>query len=70
MNEVNADAVFLAALQLSVPDRLALVSRLLETMPAEGVFHALDDEGLLEKLDRRFEDDRGAVAWEQLRNEV
>jgi putative addiction module component (TIGR02574 family) len=70
MNEVTADSVFSAALQLPVPDRLALVSRLLDSMPAEGLLLALDDEGLLEELDRRFADDRGAVAWEQLRDEV
>jgi len=39
-------------------------------MPAEGLSIALDDEDLVEKLDRRFSDDQGAVSWEQLRDEI
>ena len=70
MNATNADVVFAAALQLPVPDRLALVLRLLETMPAEGLPLSLDDEGLRQELDRRFADDQGAVQWERLRDET
>jgi hypothetical protein len=37
MSNIDSDSVFSAAVQLSVPERLVLVSRLLETMPAEGL---------------------------------
>jgi putative addiction module component (TIGR02574 family) len=69
MNETNSEAVYSAALQLPIPDRLALVSRLLETMPVDGLQLSLDDDGLKEELDRRSADDSGAVSWEQLRAE-
>ncbi len=66
--QVSLEAVFAAALSLSEHERLELVSRLLESMPAADSMW-LDDGGLLEELDRRFADDKGSVDWSTLRAE-
>ncbi len=58
-----SDAVFEAALKLPEQERLALVSRLLETMPPEDSAISLDDANLIEELDRRFADRDGRVPW-------
>ena len=63
------EAIFEAALKLPENERLTLVSRILETMPAEDSFIALDDALLVEELDRRFADREGSVAWSELRAE-
>ena len=64
-----SETVFEAALELPENERLALVSRLLETMPIEDAALALDDDSLVEELDRRFADREGSVSWSQLRAE-
>jgi putative addiction module component (TIGR02574 family) len=61
--------VFEAALKLPEVERLALVSRLLETMPAEDSSLSLDDSSLAEELDRRFADPAGSIPWSELRAE-
>jgi hypothetical protein len=63
------DVIFEAALQLPECDRLTLVSRLLETMPAEDSCLSLDDSSLVEELDRRFADRADSVPWSELRDE-
>lgn len=65
----NSETLLQAALQLSEPERLVLVSRLLESLPLESRGLTLDDERLEEELDRRFADESGAVSWEALRDE-
>jgi hypothetical protein len=67
--QVNSEAILAAALELPETERLTLVSRLLETMPVEDVGTSLDDERLVEELERRFADSEGAVPWSQLRAE-
>ena len=64
--EPNLNAVFEAALTLPAMERLALASRLLDTVPAEDAAKSLDDPSLLEELDRRFADREGSVAWPEL----
>lgn len=67
--QMTGEAILEAALSLPEGERLALVSRLLETMPAELLPLSLDDPGLVEELDRRFTDSSGELPWSQLRDE-
>jgi putative addiction module component (TIGR02574 family) len=67
--ETDPQAILDAALQLSDDERLAIVSRLLETLPPEDVTISLDDAQLAEELDRRFADGEEAVPWSDLKAE-
>jgi hypothetical protein len=67
--QLSSEGVFEAALKLSESDRLVLVSRLLETMPAEEDTTSLSDPSLVEELDRRFGDLEGSMPWSDLRAE-
>ena len=66
----NRDEVLEAALQLSEVDRLAIVNRLLASLPEEPPGLALDDAQFAEELERRSGDWDGAVPWEQLQDEL
>jgi putative addiction module component (TIGR02574 family) len=63
------DAIFSEAMKLPESERLTLVSRLLETMPADDSGLSLDDPSLIEELDRRSNDLAGSVPWSELRTE-
>ena len=63
----NVAAIVEAALQLPEGDRLAIVSRLLETVPAETASLALDDPALIDELDGRLTDLSDSVPWVDLR---
>ncbi len=65
----DPQAVLEAALQLSQEDRWALVSRLLESLPAEAPPLSIDAPDLIAELDRRFADPEGAVSWSELQAE-
>jgi len=65
----TSELIFEQALQLPENERLMLVSRLLASMPAEESSTSLDDDSLIEELDRRFADREGSVAWSDLRAE-
>ncbi len=65
----SSDVIVEAALKLPETERLAIVSRLLETLPAEDSCLSVDDPALIEELDRRFEDRQGSVGWSELRSE-
>ena len=65
---ITAETLYQAALQLPDEDRLALVAKLLETLPPG--LSTLDDPTFVEELERRFADDTGAVPWSQLRAET
>ena len=67
--ETDPQAILDAALRLSDDERLAIVSRLLDTLPPEDVTVSLDDAQLAEELDRRFADSEGAVPWSDLKAE-
>ena len=69
MLPANTDALFEAALKLSDDERLALVSRLLETMPPDDAGISVDDPGFNEELERRGTETAGEVAWSALRAE-
>jgi hypothetical protein len=57
-------------LQLSESDRLAIVNRLLETLPADVPDVVGDDSEFAEELQRRSGDWDGAVPWNELREEL
>lgn len=63
------DAAFEAALRLPEEKRLAIVSRLLETIPAERFGRSIDDDSLAEELECRFSDLAGSVPWSELKAE-
>jgi hypothetical protein len=65
----TSEMIFEAALGLPESERLTLVSRLLETMPAGDSSVSLDDPSLVEELDRRFADCDGSIEWSDLRAE-
>jgi hypothetical protein len=67
--QLPSETVFEAALGLPENERLALVSRLLETMPVDDSAISLDDDSLVEELDRRFADREGSATWPELRAE-
>ncbi len=64
------DEILTAALLLSESDRLAIVNRLLETMPADAPDFGVDGPDFAEELQRRSGDWDGAVPWDQLRDEL
>ena len=64
------DEILTAALQLSESDRLAIVNRLLETLPADVSDLGVDDSEFAEELQRRSGDWDGAVPWDELRDEL
>jgi hypothetical protein len=68
--QITPEAILDAALQLTESERLTLVSRLLETVPAEDFAVSLDDPALAEELERRFADREGSVTWPDLRAEA
>jgi hypothetical protein len=67
--QLPAEVVLEAALGLPENERLALASRLLETIPVDDAAMSLDDDSLLEELERRFADRAGEVDWSELRAE-
>lgn len=67
--QATSEAIIEAALKLPENERLALVSRLLETMPDEDTSMSLDDASLIEELDCRFADHEGSVTWSELQAE-
>lgn len=64
-----AETVLEAALALPEKERLALASRLLETIPVDDRGISVDDDSFLEELEQRFADREGEVDWSELRAE-
>jgi hypothetical protein len=65
----TTDQAFDAAMRLPEEERVALIGRLLETMPAREIALPLDAPDLIEELDRRFADREGEIRWADLRAE-
>ena len=65
----DPETILSAALSLPESERLALVSRLLESLPPDDLTVSLDDPRLAEELERRFADSAGAVPWSELKAE-
>jgi putative addiction module component (TIGR02574 family) len=68
--QADYDMAFEAALKLPEGERLALVSRIMETIPAEDACLTIDDASLPEELDRRFADRSNCVPWSELKAEI
>jgi hypothetical protein len=67
--EPSADTILEAAMMLPEEERVALASRLLESVPSDDVTIPLDDPSLLGELDRRFADREGGIPWSELQAE-
>ena len=66
---LTSEAIFSEAMKLPESERLTLVSRLLDTMPADDSALSLDDPSLIEELDRRSSDLAESTPWSELRME-
>lgn len=66
---VTRDEVLNAALALSESDRLAIVVRLMATLPDDQP-GLVDDDGLMAELMRRSGDLDGSVDWIELRDDL
>jgi hypothetical protein len=58
-----------AAIQLPESDRLAIVSRLLETMGDTDDLQSFDDSDFIDEMRRHREDPNDVVQWSRLRDE-
>ncbi len=65
----DLQAVLDEAMQLAEADRLALVSRLMQSLPPGDMGLSLDDPELAAELDRRFAESGEGVAWSKLKAE-
>lgn len=63
------EVVLDAAFELPENERLNLASRLLESLPPDDAAISLDDDSLLEELERRCADREGEIDWSVLREE-
>jgi hypothetical protein len=66
---LSLEMVWEAAQSLPEAERLALATRLLETLPEDGIAISVDDDLFVQELNRRFADSKDDVPWSQLRNE-
>jgi putative addiction module component (TIGR02574 family) len=67
--EASVRTVLEAALRLPVNERLEIASQLLDTVTPDDDVLQLDDQSLVEELDRRFADREGSIGWDELRRE-
>ena len=68
--DFNSQSLLEAALRLPESEQVALVAGLLERLaPHESLLYA-DDPPLVEELDRRLVDTKGAVPWSELNAET
>ncbi len=65
----TSELIVEAALKLPESERLTIVSRLLEAMPADDALRPFDDASWVEELDHRFADHDGSIPWTELRAE-
>ena len=65
--EVDPGTLYEAALQLPEGERLALASRLMESVPLDNATMSLDDSELIAELDRRAAEADPGVPWSQLK---
>ena len=67
--EPSTNAILESAMLLSESERIALVSRLLESVSTDTIMLSVDDPELMNELERRFADREGGVPWSDLRAE-
>jgi putative addiction module component (TIGR02574 family) len=65
----SLEAIYMFARKLPEHERLELAARLLDTLPQESSNLSLEDDSLVEELERRFADAEGSVPWPELRDE-
>ena len=69
MTSPNPDAILQAALELSEEQRIALVTRLVESLP-ETVAASFDDREFQREMERRFAGSADTIPWSQVRDEL
>ena len=67
---MTREEVLSAALRLPEDDRLAIASRLMETLPDVPPGLPEDEAEFVAELDRRSGDFKDAIAWADLRDEL
>jgi hypothetical protein len=67
--QATPEEILEAALKLPETDRLVIANSLMETLPDEYAGLSIDDAGLREELDRRWQNRSGTISWQQLRDE-
>ena len=67
---MTCDEILDVALKLPEGDRLAIIDRLLETLPDDLPGLSDDDPEFHEELERRSGNWEGAVPWQQLQDEL
>ena len=68
IHPMHLNEILEAALKLSASEHMLLVTRLLETLPANELGLSLDRPDLLEELERRFKDLDASVPFPMLWN--
>jgi putative addiction module component (TIGR02574 family) len=66
---LDSESIFNAALELSDDQRMALVLRLMDTIPDQGGTTSLNDAELVREIERRFADQAESIPWSELRAE-
>jgi putative addiction module component (TIGR02574 family) len=64
--QLTPDTIFEAALNLPDSERLALATRLLDTVPPE--IMSIDEPEFIAELDRRFNDGSPTIPWSEIRD--
>jgi len=65
----DPQSLFDAAMQLPEAQRLTLISKLMDSVPADDNTTSLDDPNLTTELDRRFAEGDEGIPWSQLKSE-
>jgi len=66
---MEPNAILEAAMMLPEDERLALVFRLMDSLPSEDITMSVDDPAIQTELDRRYADRDGGIPWFELRAE-
>lgn len=69
MANSEADEILQAALELSDADRVALVARLMASLP-EQMVEQFEDLEFQQEMERRFADSADSIPWSQVRDEL
>jgi putative addiction module component (TIGR02574 family) len=67
---ISKDDILQAALSLSLEDRLLMAEELLGTLPEDRDLLSLQDPGIIQELDRRWNDGEARISWEEVRAEL
>lgn len=67
---MDIEQLYQAVLMLSNADRIALVTRLLEELPAEDVSSLFDDPDFVAELERRANEDIECIPWSVIQKKL